>query len=369
MKGIKLWKIQANNNQSISIDEIENVSETESENQLEEVITQRPELLMKGLKLIGRQTETPGGPLDLLGVDADGRMVVFELKRGTLTREAVAQIIDYSSFLSTLEPEELSKHISERSGRMGIEKIDDFLQWYQEEFGKSFGEYDKPAMILVGLGVDEKTTRMVSFLSESDLDISLITFHGFKQGDELILAKQIEIQSKPPGPTQIYSKKANLERLKQNVQELKVGDYYYDIAAFFRDLLPASYEWPNPSGYSYTLPELTDSGSQSSRVYISLYLNPNKPGQVQVALQERAVESASENFDQITKPIEGRIVKAQSGVHTLWIKSKDDWEQLKNYFNQLCESILKGWKRNREQQSEEEFESASSSSSSPSTID
>jgi len=73
MKGIKLWKVQANNNQSISIDEIENVSETESENQLEEVITQRPELLMKGLKLVGRQTETPGGPLDLLGVDADGQ--------------------------------------------------------------------------------------------------------------------------------------------------------------------------------------------------------------------------------------------------------------------------------------------------------
>ena len=111
MKGIKLWKIQANNDKSISVDEIDNVSETETENQLEEVITQRPELLMKDLKLVGRQTETPGGPLDLLGVDADGRLVVFELKRGTLTREAVAQVIDYSSYLATLEPEELAKHI------------------------------------------------------------------------------------------------------------------------------------------------------------------------------------------------------------------------------------------------------------------
>ena len=166
MKGIKLWKVQSNDDLNISVDEIENVSETETENQLEEVITRRPELLMKGLKLVGRQTETPGGPLDLLGVDADGRLVIFELKRGTLTREAVAQVIDYSSYLATLEPEELSKHIEERSGNLGIEKIEDFLQWYQEEFGKAFGEYETPAMVLVGLGVAVIFIPTMKILSE-----------------------------------------------------------------------------------------------------------------------------------------------------------------------------------------------------------
>ena len=358
MKGIKLWKVLVNNNQNISVDEIENVSETETENQLEEVITQRPELLMKGLKLVGRQTETQGGPLDLLGVDADGRLVVFELKRGTLTREAVAQVIDYSSYLATLEPDELSEHITARSGKLGIEKIDSFLEWYQEEFGKSFTESQRPAMVLVGLGVDERTIRMVSFLTESDLDISLITFHGFKQGDDLILARQVEVQSKPPGQTPIYTKKAKLEKLKQNVQLLKVEDYYYDISSFFRDQLPPAYEWPNPSGYSYTLMELTDSGTPSNRVYISLYLNSNKPGQVHIALQERAIEAASDNFDQIVKPFKERITRGQSGVHSIWIKSKTDWENLKSCFASLCESILMGWKRKQDQQTEEEFESA-----------
>ncbi|MCX5892698.1 MAG: hypothetical protein NTW80_06960, partial [Deltaproteobacteria bacterium] len=63
-------------------------------------------------------------------------MVVFELKRGTLTRDAVAQIIDYGSYLSELGTDELISHISERSGKLGIEKIDNFNAWYQEQFSK-----------------------------------------------------------------------------------------------------------------------------------------------------------------------------------------------------------------------------------------
>ena len=47
------------------------------------------------------------GPLDLLGIDQDGDLIVFELKRGTLTREAVAQIIDYASYLDSLKRETL----------------------------------------------------------------------------------------------------------------------------------------------------------------------------------------------------------------------------------------------------------------------
>ena len=99
----------------------------------------------------------------MLGVDGDGRLIVFELKRGTLTRDAVAQIIDYSSYLNEMDIEDLSKHISERSGNLGIEKIDNFLNWYQEQFGKSFTSIQRPAMVLVGLGVDDKTRRMSLF--------------------------------------------------------------------------------------------------------------------------------------------------------------------------------------------------------------
>ena len=124
MKKIKLWEITKSEKGESAVLPVEPVKRTETEEQLEEVITRSPELLMDELKLVGRQTETAGGPLDLLGVDADGRLVIFELKRGELTRDAVAQIVDYASDLAEQEPEDLSRHISERSGNLGIEKID-----------------------------------------------------------------------------------------------------------------------------------------------------------------------------------------------------------------------------------------------------
>ena len=90
----------------------------ESELLLEDTLVNNPDMLMPGLTLVGRQTPTEGGPLDLLGVDDDGRLVVFELKRGTLSREAVAQVIDYASFLESMPDNELANYISERSGLM-----------------------------------------------------------------------------------------------------------------------------------------------------------------------------------------------------------------------------------------------------------
>ena len=166
MQEIKLWEVKTDVEGKPSVKPVKGVNQTETEEQLEEIIVRLPDLLFKDLKLVGRQTETAGGPLDLLGVDADGRLVVFELKRGALTREAVAQIVDYASYLSELDSEDLSKHISERSGNLGIEKIDDFLAWYQEQFAKNLPASQRPRMVLIGLAADERTRRMVSFLAE-----------------------------------------------------------------------------------------------------------------------------------------------------------------------------------------------------------
>ena len=55
---------------------------------------------------------------------------MFELKRGTLARDAVAQSLDYASDLETHEHERLGTLVQEYSGRLGIDKIEDFEDWY-----------------------------------------------------------------------------------------------------------------------------------------------------------------------------------------------------------------------------------------------
>ena len=102
-----------------------------TELEFEELLVANPEMLEPGLRLIGRQTPTQTGWLDLLAVDTDGRLVVFELKRGMFAREAVTQVLDYASGLDGMSTAELAEHVSRQSGEGGIEQIDDFEQWYR----------------------------------------------------------------------------------------------------------------------------------------------------------------------------------------------------------------------------------------------
>ena len=129
MDEIKIWTIDGSD-----VQEVQPTNQTQSERWLEENIVSKPELLMPGLRLVGRQTQTEGGPLDLLGVDSDGRLVLFELKRGTLSRDAVAQIVDYASYLEDMSMESLVRHISDSSGEHGIDRIEDFEEWHSGNF-------------------------------------------------------------------------------------------------------------------------------------------------------------------------------------------------------------------------------------------
>ncbi len=190
MEDIKLWELNGTQAKSLDLN-----SRLESEGLLEDTLVENPSLLMDGLILVGRQTPTEGGPLDLLGVDPDGKLVVFELKRGTLSRDAVSQIIDYASYLDSLDIEVLATLITNNSDTPGIDKIEDFQEWYSSERSGELESLTPPRMVLVGLGADDRTERMVRFLAQSDMDISLLTFHAFNYNGKTILAKQVEVEA------------------------------------------------------------------------------------------------------------------------------------------------------------------------------
>ena len=126
MDEVKIWSVDGDSN----VEPLPRKGQTDTEELLEETLAKNPGMLLPGLRLVGRQTPTEGGPLDLLGVDSDGRLVVFELKRGTLSRDAVAQVIDYTSDLDSKSDVELAEHITANSGVGGTESIDDFEEWY-----------------------------------------------------------------------------------------------------------------------------------------------------------------------------------------------------------------------------------------------
>ena len=242
MEDIKLWELDGSKANPLGSN-----NQLESEELLENTLVENPSLLLEGLVLVGRQTPTEGGPLDLLGVDEDGKLVVFELKRGTLSRDSVAQIIDYASYLDDMALDALAEHIAKRSGAQDIEKIEDFSEWYES---RGFGDLEslKPLrLFLVGLGVDDRTERMVRFLAQnSGMDISLLTFHGFDYEGKTILAKQVEVEATDEPdrrPTRRRRTQAELNRdFDGQIANYGVRDLVDAVRAMFKENWPASTE-------------------------------------------------------------------------------------------------------------------------------
>ena len=95
---VRLWQIGSD----------ENLSEIQQaplnlEARLQEWLARDISILDSNLLVIGREVETDyGGYIDLLCIDAEGDLVVVELKRDRTPREVIAQVLDYGSWVADL---------------------------------------------------------------------------------------------------------------------------------------------------------------------------------------------------------------------------------------------------------------------------
>ena len=352
MEEIEVWTVDGS-----QVTRLAKSNRMESELLLEDVLVENPGLLLEDLILVGRQTPTEGGPLDLLGVDGDGRLVVFELKRGTLSREAVAQVIDYASYLDNLDLTDLAEHISENSGKHGIDKIDDFPDWYgnQEFEGSESLESLKPLrMVLVGLGVDDRTERMARFLAEnSGMDISLLTFHGFEYDGKTILAKRVEVEgsedsdARPARRRLSRAERRNL--LNGQAREFGVYDTFEDVKAMFRENWLGSEERPRNLGMNITLPSQAESGRRVRHRYARVDPLAGSGGRVRIVFYPRAANLCRDEFipmiDEIgggTYP-RGRDPLKDTSTEILLPMTAGEWEAHKEKLTALVRVVYEAW--------------------------
>ena len=82
----------------------------ESEKRLEDILSESIDILSEDLLLLGRQVLTSFGKyIDILAIDATGKITVIELKRGRTPREVVAQALDYGSWVQDLSYGDVKK--------------------------------------------------------------------------------------------------------------------------------------------------------------------------------------------------------------------------------------------------------------------
>ncbi len=133
---------------------------------IESAVETAPELLGQEVLIIGRQVSTPSGPLDLLALDTEGRLVVIENKRDRTPREVLAQAIDYAAFVSTMSFDDVATIFENYRLRSGSDATD-LAEAYEERFGEPLDTIaDPPRMIIVASRLDDSTERMIAFLAD-----------------------------------------------------------------------------------------------------------------------------------------------------------------------------------------------------------
>jgi len=186
---IKTWQIVKGKLTSIDTKPIkEDVKETYD---IEEWISSNPSIIGHDIAIIGRQVHTQSGPLDLLGIDKDGNIIIIELKRDKLPREALAQAVDYASDIANWSIEK----IGEICATYNDKNLEEFLvETFQEISIENININDSQRIILVGFSIEESLERMVSWLSNFyGVSINAVILNYIKtiSGDELLTKTSI----------------------------------------------------------------------------------------------------------------------------------------------------------------------------------
>ena len=352
---LKMWTVGGDGDAA----PVEQARRIETENLLEDTLVKNPDMLMPGLKLVGRQMPTVGGPLDLLGVDRDGRLVVFELKRGKLTREAVTQVIDYASDLEAMNREKLAEHITQQSGHGGIEKIKNFEAWCAQHIEEpDVDPLSSPVkMMLVGLGADAQATRMVDFLAARDVDISLLTFHGYKHEGKTFLARHVLVEPEADEAVRRFrGEKKSREERRRAVEEFAkihgVSDIFGEAVKRFSKLDSRYTLHTLRDGYAlYAATSLSLRGHET-KFNRPLSLRITRNGEMRVTFFPVSVHLCEQKFQE-EKQSNPSLFRHEpppnaprtNNISEQWycVLKPEEWNTHKETLFELAEDISKAW--------------------------
>ena len=336
---LRIWSVDG----SGTVEPLSRLKQMQTELRLEELLVRNPEMLEPGLRLVGRQTPTQTGWLDLLAVDVDGRLVVYELKRGMLAREAVTQVLDYASDLDAMSTEDLAEHISERSGNDGVERIDDFEQWYADNFGgDDLSRLLPPRMVLVGLGVDAVAERMARFISAGPVDISVVTFHGFQREGERLLARQLEVES---GREELGRKRrsATIAEKRQALQKYVTDNGYKDlfdrVRADLRQPLPEQGVWEHPGGMSIGFQLTEPEDSRVWKTYFGVQAGYLGTGVYSVSVLPQAITWGGDGaFARLGRSLD--LKEWPHGGYALSFKTPEEWDEIRPHMLEFVHAVM-----------------------------
>ena len=179
---------------------------------LETWIASNPSIIGPDIIIIGRQAQTKSGPLDLLGIDKNGNLIIIELKRDRLPREALAQAIDYASDISHWDLDKISEICVKYTGK----NLEDVLnEQFPDISLENLSINETQRIIFVGFSIDSALERMINWLSDKysvNINAILLNYIKTQSGDELI------------NRTSIISEEVEQEKIKKRKFQIPMSD-------------------------------------------------------------------------------------------------------------------------------------------------
>ena len=316
MEQVKLWLT----NEDGAVEPLPAREHIEYEEVLEEMLATRPDMLGDDVALVGRQLRTDGGSLDLLGIDQDGKLVVYELKRGVTPRVALSQAIDYASWLDSLDYDELDRRISEHRPKSIKRDFDSFDEWYADRFVDDPKQWLRPTrIVLVGLGVESGTERMAQWLSERGLDIEAIAFHAFDHDGRTVLARHVEVSSEDAERTwsTAASRRDPYVRAVEFGAEEVLRTAVKILEACFTETEEAKSEHDThafKNGFNFVLPPTDDRDFQRYPSYVGAFVRTTSEGMLNIYVRPTAL---------VACPNESEALREEARKHSAPIRQNE----------------------------------------------
>ena len=186
---IKTWQINEGKLKSINT-RLQDNGRTEPYD-LEPWIHSNPEILGSDIAIIGRQISSKSGPIDLLGIDLSGNLIVIELKRDKLPREALAQAIDYVSDVAMWSIDKISEVCVSNSEKT-LEEI--FEDKFPDVDIENLNINSMQRILLVGFSIESSLERMIEWLSDGynvNINAIILSYVKTSNGEEMLMRTSI----------------------------------------------------------------------------------------------------------------------------------------------------------------------------------
>jgi hypothetical protein len=195
---IKMWEVAERTLRPIGDAAL---SDSHIEADLETWIAADSEIIGDRILIIDRQRPvTEVGRIDLLGIDREGTLIIIELKRDRAPREAVAQALDYASWIDSANETEIISYAAEYLKRP-LE--DAFRDYFQDELPELSCQRHK--ITLVAPRLDASAERIITYLSERHrVDINAVFFQYARLSDGrevMVRTMLVAEESRPPSRT------------------------------------------------------------------------------------------------------------------------------------------------------------------------